>query len=95
LKLAIRETCAIRRWQLWTLNVRTNHVHTVVTAHKNPDAILGALKANATRAMREAGIWTSELSPWALGGSKKYLWDEDELSSEVAYVESNQGEPLS
>src|SRR5882724_4833864 len=60
---AIRETCAIRRWQLWTVNIRTNHVHAVVSANKKPEAVLSALKANATRAMRETGLWTSELSP--------------------------------
>ena len=31
---AIRETCAIRCWQLWVVNVRTNHVHTVVSVNK-------------------------------------------------------------
>ena len=56
IKGAIRETCTIRRWQLWTENVRTNHVHAVVTANKKPEAVLSALKANATRAMREARL---------------------------------------
>lgn len=91
---AIRETCAIRRWQLWTINVRTNHVHAVVTANKKPDAVMSALKANATRAMREAGVWTSELSPWEFRGSKKYLWNEKQLADAIGYVESGQGEPL-
>ena len=91
---AIRETCTIRRWQLWTVNVRTNHVHAVVSADKKPDAVLSALKANATRAMRQAGLWTSELSPWEFRGSKKYLWDEKQLTDAIAYVECDQGEPL-
>jgi len=91
---AIRETCAIRKWQLWVVNVRTNHVHAVVTADKKPEAIVSALKANATRAMKEAGIWTSELSPWSFGGSRKYLWDDKELADAIAYVEADQGEPL-
>ena len=56
IKGAIRETCTIRHWQLWTMNVRTNHVHAVVTANKKPEAVLSALKANATRAMREARL---------------------------------------
>src|SRR5437773_11793823 len=91
---AIRETCNIRRWQLWTVNVRSNHVHSVVTANKKPEAVLSALKANATRAMREAGLWTSELSPWEFRGSKKYLWDDEQLVNAIAYVEHDQGEPL-
>jgi len=91
---AIRETCAIRQWRLWTVNVRTNHVHSVVTANKKPEAVLSALKANATRAMREARLWTSELSPWEFRGSKKYLWDDKQLADAIAYVEYDQGEPL-
>jgi len=91
---AIRETCAIRRWRLWAVNVRTNHVHAVVTATKKPDAVLSALKANATREMKEAGIWTSELSPWEFRGSKKNLWSEKQLADAIAYVECDQGEPL-
>ncbi len=84
----------MRRWQLWTVNVRSNHVHAVVSANKEPDAVLSALKANATRAMREAGLWTSELSPWEYRGSKKYLWTEKQLADAIAYVEYDQGEPL-
>src|SRR5438876_7311827 len=45
IKGAIRETCTIRHWQLWTVNVRTNHVHAVVTANKKPEAVLSALKS--------------------------------------------------
>ena len=91
---AIRETCTIRGWQLWTVNVRTNHVHAVVYADKNPNSVLSAFKANATRAMREAGVWASDLSPWEFRGSKKYLWDEEQLRNAIVYVESGQGEPL-
>jgi len=52
---AIKETCEVRRWKLWARNVRTNHVHVVVSASSNPERVLRALKANATRKMREAG----------------------------------------
>jgi hypothetical protein len=38
IEAAIRETCQIRKWWLWAINVRTNHVHTVVSAsHKKPE----------------------------------------------------------
>jgi REP element-mobilizing transposase RayT len=77
------------------VNVRTNHVHAVVTADKKPEAVLNALKANATRMMREARVWNSgELSPWAFRGSKKRLWDEKQLADAIAYVDCDQGEPL-
>ena len=91
----VREPCTIRKWSLWALNVRTNHVHLVVSANRKPEAILNALKANATRSMRDAGCWRSDQSPWTYRGSKKYLWTEKELADAIAYVEYDQGEPLS
>ena len=53
-----------------------------------------ALKANATRAMKDAGCWRSDLSPWARGGSTKYLWTDEELAKAIAYVLYEQGESL-
>jgi len=91
---AARETCTIRKWQLWALNVRTNHVHCVITANRKPDEVLSALKANATRTMREWSCWISAQGPWAHRGSKKYLWTEKDLAEAIAYVIEEQGEPL-
>jgi len=90
----IRETCTIRKWLLWAFNIRSNHVHSVVSAECKPEPILSALKANATRSMREAGCWQSERTPWAYRGSKKYLWTEKQLHDAIAYVLYDQGEPL-
>ncbi|HBB96648.1 MAG TPA: hypothetical protein DC054_14785 [Blastocatellia bacterium] len=90
----IRETCTIRKWTLWALNVRSNHPHCVLTAHYNAKRTMSTLKANATRAMKDAGCWRSDLSPWARGGSTKYLWTEEELANAIAYVVDDQGEPL-
>src|SRR5580765_3315975 len=62
---AIRETCRIRQWGLIAINVRTNHVHVVVSAPaKGPGTVLNALKANSTRLMRKRGLWPDERSPW-------------------------------
>jgi REP element-mobilizing transposase RayT len=90
----IHNICSKRKWSLWALAVRTNHVHSVVSASTKPNIMLSALKANATRSMREAGCWTSSLSPWAARGSKKYLWTEQDLIDAIAYVLEGQGEPL-
>ena len=90
----IRETCTIRKWRLWAFNIRTNHVHSVVSASCKPEPILSALKANATRSMREAGCWPNERSPWVYRGSKRYLWTEKQLLDAIAYVLYDQGEPL-
>jgi REP element-mobilizing transposase RayT len=90
----ILETCTIRNWHLWALNIRTKHVHTVVSADCRPERILSALKANATRSMREAGCWTSDRSPWVHRGSKGHLWTEEQLNDAIEYVKYDQGEPL-
>ena len=50
---AILETCTDRKWQLHALNVRTNHVHTVVSIGLvKPALALVALKAKSTKRMR-------------------------------------------
>ena len=91
---AIKETCEIRKWELWVSNIRTNHVHTVVSALCKPEPILNALKANATRKMRESGCWLSERGPWVRRGSKRYLWTEEDLRNATAYVLYEQGDSL-
>src|SRR5712691_2694223 len=93
-KEAIQEVCRIRRWQLWTFNIRTNHVHTVVTASCHPEIVLNTFKANATRKMREAGCWQSHGTPWVRKGSKRRLWTEQDIIAAIVYVECEQGEPL-
>ena len=90
---SMRETCDIRQWTLWDAHARTNHVHVVLSCGCKPGSALTALKANATRWMRDKGCWNSNGTPWQ-GGSKKYLWDEEELQNAVAYVRNRQGLPL-
>jgi len=76
------------------MNVRTNHIHAVITAECKPEKVLAALKANATRKLREAGYWNSYDSPWADHGSTRYLWRDEDVVNAIAYVEYDQGEPL-
>jgi REP element-mobilizing transposase RayT len=88
---AARETCEIRRWHLRAINVRTNHVHMVVSiGEKKPEIALNALKANATRKMRERNCWQDARSPWADKGSKRYLWNERSIELAIDYVLNGQ-----
>jgi REP element-mobilizing transposase RayT len=89
---AIEQTCEIRKWLLLAVNVRTNHAHVVVNAVCGPSKILNALKANATRELREAGCWQRKDSPWADSGSKRYLWTEEHVQKAIDYVELDQGD---
>ncbi len=92
---AVRETCEICQWHLQAINVRTNHIHTVVSiGAKKPEIALNAFKANATREMRQSGCWQIEKSPWADKGSKRYLWNEKSVAAAIDYVINGQGDDL-
>ena len=68
---AIRETCEKRDWHVHAINIRTNHGHIVAAiGGDSPRSALSALKANATRQLREDGLWLHQYSPWADKGSR-------------------------
>jgi len=59
----------IRGWELWTVNVRTNHVHAIVSANKKPEAVLIALKGEFDS--RDAGSMRMGERPTPVGVSRK------------------------
>jgi REP element-mobilizing transposase RayT len=90
-EIAICETCQIRGWSLLAKNARTNHVHSLVAAGITPpDRVLNALKANATRQLRQHGEWLMGSSPWSERGSKPYVWTELGIERAKEYVTSGQ-----
>ncbi len=92
---AVREVCEYRGWLLHTINVRTNHVHLVVSiGTANPSRALNSFKAYATRRMRCDGNWKETHSPWADKGSQRYLWNEKSLAKAIDYVTNGQGDAL-
>ncbi|CAN5608663.1 transposase [soil metagenome] len=94
-EIALRETCAKRKWEIYAVNVRTNHVHLVASiGSSNSKKALIAFKSNATRKMREDGVWQFEHSPWAEKGSRRYLWNEKSIEAAIDYVINGQGKPL-
>jgi REP element-mobilizing transposase RayT len=91
---AIREVCGHRGWLLRAINVRTNHVHVVVSAHCKSLKVLNDFKAYATRGMRKAGVWESDISPWAAHGSRRFLWTLRHVDRACDYVINHQGDDL-
>ncbi|MGH9840990.1 MAG: transposase [Blastocatellia bacterium] len=91
---AVRGVCTHRGWTLRAINVRTNHVHVVVSAPCDPDKVLNDFKAYATRGMRKAGVWQNPITPWAERGSRKYLWKLRSVERAVDYVLNHQGDDL-
>jgi REP element-mobilizing transposase RayT len=89
---AVRELCERRRFPLHAVNVRTNHADTVLSAAQKPERIVDALKANATRFLREAGLVTRETKVWSRGRSRRYLWKPRHVNAAIDYTLYGQGD---
>lgn len=80
---AIRDTCLARKSCLRAINLRTNHIHSVVSSNNDrPELVLNAFKANATRLLRHERHWSHGYG----GGSKRYLWDLLSIERAIEYV---------
>ena len=91
---SIRDVCLWREWPLHALNVRTNHIHAVLSGNGSSGRMLSDLKSYATRALRQVGEWKFSHSPWVDKGSKRLLWNECHVASAVDYVVNGQGGTL-
>jgi len=91
---AIREVCSFRGYHLFSLNVRTNHVHLVVSNSAIPERMMDCFKAYATKALRAAGLVESAGRPWSRHGSTRYLWTDEHIEMAVDYVVNGQGDEL-
>lgn len=91
---AVREVCVHRKYFLRAINVRTDHVHTVVTAMVKPEAILDSFKSYSTRALRAAKLISESVKPWIRHGSTIYLWKERDVANGLEYVLLGQGDDL-
>ncbi len=91
---SISETCDRPWWTLHSLNVRTNHVHAVVTGDELPNPMGTAFKAWATRRLKEAALIERGTKVWTRGGSTPYLWTEENVAAAILYVSEGQGPSL-
>src|SRR6185369_2449600 len=89
---AVKEICLEKGWDLWAVNARTTHVHTVVGAGWDGKKVRSSLKARATKNMREQGCWRQDYSPWAGRGSCRKLWTYKDVVNAAVYVQYEQGE---
>jgi hypothetical protein len=88
------DVCRHRRWALHAKNVRSTHVHVVVTGSHGPERIMNDLKGWGTRRMREAGTLSHQIDPWEYHGSTRYLNTEESLRRAIEYVLHEQGPAL-
>ncbi len=82
----IREVCAHKGWAPHAINVRTNHVHAVVTAPKPPEFVMNAFKAWATRRLVEAALIARGSRVWSRHGSTVYLFKPENFQEKCRYV---------
>jgi REP element-mobilizing transposase RayT len=89
---AIKEVCDYRKYDLQALNVRSNHIHAVVSAQVKPEVIADAFKKYATRKLRDEKIISKEISLWSRGRSRRYLWKPRYVALAIEYVLNEQGD---
>jgi len=91
----IVQHCPIRDWTLPALNVRTNHVHLVVTADASPEAIMSQLEAWCSRRLSEhaeddADARQTRRRWWTRHGSPTWINDDQYLRKAIQYVKDGQ-----
>lgn len=93
----IQDHCTIRRWILHALNARSNHVHVVVTADREPDEVMSQFKAWCARKLSDAAGLRHAVAKHAgwrrwftEDGDKELIEDELYLTSAIRYVTEGQ-----
>ncbi|MGI9065992.1 MAG: transposase [Pyrinomonadaceae bacterium] len=89
---AVREVCDHRKYFLRAFNIRTNHVHSVVTVMRKPEPVLISFQAYSTRALREHKLVSPRVKPWSRHGSRVYLWKQRDVENAIEYVLFGQGD---
>ncbi len=90
----IVEVCEHRGWKLHALNVRSNHLHAVISADVPPEQAMNDIKSYATRRLREANLAEADRRVWTRHGSTRYLKTEAHFLAACRYVTEEQGEDL-
>ncbi len=87
---AIVEHCEFKKWQLYALHVRSNHVHILLKADK--DDLIADIKSWATRKLKQAGYHKPKF--WSRGGSLKHILNEEKMREKIDYIINQQGEMM-
>lgn len=90
----ITEVCAFRGWTLHAINVRTNHVHMLVSSDGPPEIVMNTCKAWATRRLREQSLVGPGVRVWTRHGSTRLARDENAFRRIAEYIIEGQGSDL-
>jgi hypothetical protein len=91
---AIVTLSAERGWLLLAVHVRSNHVHVVISAEREPGRLMSDLKARASRELTRAGFDDATRKRWTRHGSTRHLFREDEVAEKIRYTLDEQGERM-
>jgi len=91
---AIVELSRERGWRLLAVHVRSNHVHVVIAAERDPGRIMSDLKGRASRDLNRAGFDNAERKRWTRHGSTKHLFRPEEMEAKIRYTLDGQGERM-
>jgi REP element-mobilizing transposase RayT len=89
----VRDHCRIRGWVLHAVNARSNHIHVVVTAERDPDEVMNQFKAWCSRRLSDAAGLVGNVAKKAgrrhwftEGGDKRLIESEEYLANAATYV---------
>lgn len=85
---SIREHAGHKGWRLLAINVRTEHVHVVVSCAgaQTPERVMSSFKAWATRRLRERGEVGVDARVWTHHGSTRWIRNPEGLVAAIDYV---------
>jgi hypothetical protein len=81
--------CGIRKWHLYGLHVRSNHVHSVLKADKPIDQVSNELKGWPKRILRKSGFDMPKV--WTGGSSKVYIFQKQRLKRKSTMLFMSRG----
>ena len=88
---AIVDLCLEKGWDLLAVHVRSNHVHFVVSADRDPGRLMSNLKARASRDLSRAGHGDQDRRRWTRHGSTLHLFHSADVAARVNYTLDQQG----
>jgi len=82
----IEEDCLHRGYEICIVSCQSNHVHVVARCGDVlPKKVMNAFKVYSTRALRAEGYFIDQ-TIWARNGSKRRIFDEQDVIKAYEYV---------
>ena len=84
-----------KQWPLLAAHVRSNHVHAVISADRDPARLMSDLKSRASRDLTRAGFDDANRRRWTRHGSTLHLFTPQQVQLKIHYTLHQQGPPMS